>query len=151
MNRIFENLYANRELHAVLFGSICEEYDLTLTELLVLLFLDKSENGDTATDIVEELKITKSHVSASVRDLEERGYIEGGYEGRNRRTVHLRLCEKSKDVIAAGRRVQNDFISIVCRGFSSDELSALKDYTRRMTENTNRYLGEHGYGKGGNA
>ncbi len=151
MNRIFENLYANRELHSVLFGSICEEYHLTLTELLVLLFLDKNEKSDTATDLVEKLKITKSHMSASVRDLEERGYLQGAYEGSNRRTIHLRLCEKSKEVIAAGQRAQKDFLSILCNGFSEDELRVLQTYTQRMTENVNRYLDGSGYGKGGNA
>lgn len=50
MNHIFENMYANRELHSVLFGAVCEKYDLTLSEMLVLIFLDKNRNSDTATE-----------------------------------------------------------------------------------------------------
>lgn len=149
MNRFFENLYANKELHSLLFGSVCEKYDLTLTEMLVLLFLNKNKDSDTATDIVEKLKITKSHVSASVRDLEERGYIKGVHVGKDRRSIHLQLCDKSAEIIEAGKKIQNEFISIICRGFSEEELGTLENYVQRMTENANRYLSDHGYRKGG--
>lgn len=151
MNRIFENLYANKELHAVLFGSICEKYDLTLTEILVLLFLKKNKNkeSDTATDIVEKLKITKSHVSCSVRDLEERGYIRGIHVGKDRRSIHLQLCDKSTEIIREGEQIQNEFVSIIYRGFSDDELQTLNNYIQRMTENANGYLRDHDYRKGG--
>lgn len=74
MDSIFENLYVNRELQSSLFASVCSKYQLTRTELLVLLFLGKNARN-TATDIVENLKIAKSHVSASVHDLEERGFV----------------------------------------------------------------------------
>ena len=60
MNEVFESLYVNRELHAVLFDSVCKKYGLTLTELHVLFFLKKNQECNTATDIVDNLKITKS-------------------------------------------------------------------------------------------
>lgn len=149
MNRIIENMYANRELHSLLFASVCEEYDLTLTEMLVLLFLNNHQNSDTATDIVEELKITKSHVSASVRDLEERGYIKGVHMGNNRRSIHLQLCDKSTEIVKAGKKLQKEFMSIICSGFSGEELGALEQFILRMTENANRYLSDHNFRKGG--
>ena len=39
MNTMFENLYACKELHSILFYSICEKYNLTIAEILVLLYL----------------------------------------------------------------------------------------------------------------
>ncbi|MGN0168332.1 MAG: MarR family winged helix-turn-helix transcriptional regulator [Acetatifactor sp.] len=140
MNSILENLYTNRELHSVLFDSICTKYRLTHTEMLVLLFLRENVPCDTATDIVEKLKITKSHVSASVRDLEERGYLKGNYEGHNRRTIHLQLCDNASEIVRAGETAQNEFLSILCQGFSEEEKSRLQSYVQRMTENANRYL-----------
>ena len=59
MNPIFENLYATKELQSVLCASVCEAYGLPLTEVLVLLFLSKNKDSDTATDIVDKLKIAK--------------------------------------------------------------------------------------------
>ena len=75
MEGIIDNLFVNRELYASLFGPLCEKYHLTMTEMIVLMFLAKNRGYDTASDIVENLKITKSHVSISLRDLEERGYV----------------------------------------------------------------------------
>lgn len=140
MNSLLENLYVNRELHSVLLNSICAKYKLTRTEMLVLLFLRKNMSYDTATDIVEKLKITKSHVSASVRDLEERGYLKGNYEGQNRRTIHLQLCDDAEEIIKEGESIQDEFTSIICRGFSEEEKGILKNYIQRMTENANEYL-----------
>lgn len=149
MNHIFENMYANRELHSVLFGAVCEKYDLTLSEMLVLIFLDKNRNSDTATEMVDKLKLAKSHVSASVRDLEARGYIKGSYGEKDRRTIHLRLCDKSTEIIRAGEHIQEEFLSVLCHGFSEQELGTLKNYMQRMTGNVNEYLCKNGYGKGG--
>ncbi len=72
MDSIFENLYVSRELQAILFASICSKYKITRTELLILLLL-KNNVLITATDIVNKLKIAKSHVSTSVRDLDNAG------------------------------------------------------------------------------
>ena len=67
MNTALENMYAGRELQSVLFYSVCAKYGLTLAELLVLLYLAGNKSAGTATDIVDKLKLTKSHVSMSVR------------------------------------------------------------------------------------
>lgn len=139
MDSIFENLYVNRDLQSFLYSSVCLKYHLTRTELLVLLFLGKNKRN-TATDIVDKLKITKSHVSASVRDLEERGYVKSNYEGNNHRSVHLKLCDNAEDIIKAGEAVQNKFISIVCKGFSQEERNTLKNFVQRMTANANDFL-----------
>lgn len=140
MDSIIENLYVSRELQTLLFGSVCAKYGLTRTEMLMLLFLGKNVRCDTATDIVQKLKITKSHVSASVRDLEERGLVKGCYEGNNHRTIHLQLCDDAEDIIKAGETVQDKFLSVICQGFSDEEKDVLRGYLQRMTENANEFL-----------
>lgn len=139
MKSIFENLYANKDLQASLFSSVCSKYHLTLTELLVLLFL-KNDSRNTATDLAGKLKIAKSHISASIRDLEERGYLTSRYEGNNHRSIHLSLCDNAKDIIQSGEEIQAKFISIICKGFSETEKQRLKGYIQRMTANANEYL-----------
>lgn len=140
MDGYIENLYVNRELYSVLFEPVCSKYRLTLTEMLILLFLSKNTGCDTASDIVDQLKITKSHVSASVRDLSERGYLEGNYEGHNHRTIHLRLCDSSMSVIREGQEVQEKFLTVISQGFTEEERIRLKNYLQRMNENANKYL-----------
>lgn len=95
MDIMLENLYVSRELYSFLLHPVCTKYDLAPAELLVLLFLANNTEYDTAKDIVNKLKIAKSHVSISVRALEERGYLKGNYEGRkDRRYARFKLGGK---------------------------------------------------------
>ena len=143
MDGLIESLYVNKELYSALFEPVCAKYKLTKAEMLVLLYLGKNSCHDTASDIVDRLKITKSHVSASVRDLAERGFLQGTYVGRNHRTIHLQLCENAEEVIREGRQVQEKFLDVVSRGFSEEEKNQIKGYIQRMNHNANEYLHEY--------
>lgn len=142
MYGIIDNLYVNRELYSALFIPVCAKYKITMTEMLVLLFLSRNAKSDTASDIVDELKIAKSHVSTSVRNLEERGYLQGSYVGRNRRTIHLQLCDNAMEIIREGKKVQEKFLSIISRGFAEEEIRIFASYIRRINDNANDYLQE---------
>lgn len=142
MDSIMENMYAGRELNSLLFAPVCLKYRLTLTEVLVLLFLANNKNQDTARDIAEKLKITKSHISVSVRHLEERGFLRGGFEGNNHRTIHLHICGQAEDIVAEILAVQQRMQAIMFEGFSEEERAKLKIYFGRMAVNINGYL-EH--------
>ena len=140
MDRIINNLYVNRELYSVLFGPICAKHNITMTEMLVMMFLSKNTDYDTASDIVENLKIAKSHVSISLRDLEERGYVQGCYKNKNHRTIHLKLCENAFNIIDDGKNIQKQFIDVLLKGFSADEKLTFASYIDRINENANGYL-----------
>ena len=140
MEGIIDNLFVNRELYASLFGPLCEKYHLTMTEMIVLMFLAKNRGYDTASDIVENLKITKSHVSISLRDLEERGYVEGKYKGENHRSIHLKLCDNSLNIIKDGENVQKVFIDVLLKDFSLEEKMIFKSFIQRINKNANEYL-----------
>lgn len=139
---IIDNLYVNRELFSALFFPVCAKYKMTKTEMLVLLFLSNDSEYDTASHIVNKLKITKSHVSASVRDLEERGYLHGSYEGHNHRTIHLQLCGNAAEIIREVKKAQNEYLSVISHGFTEEERKTLESYIKRMNDNANRYLKE---------
>ena len=141
MNKVFENLYAGKELQSQLFCSVCGKYGLTLAEMLILLYLSNNDD-DTAKDIVEKLKLTKSHVSISVRALRKRGYLKGSREPGDRRTVHLSLRTPAAKPIADARAVEEQFISIVENGFSPAETAAFQSFLTRATDNMNAFLGE---------
>ena len=147
MNAVLENLYVSRDLLSSLFGQVCTKYSLTPAEVLVLLFLANNREYDTAKDIVDKLRIAKSHVSVSVKNLEERGYLKGRYQENNRRTIHLRLCELSGDAVAEARRVQERFLAVLGQGFSEEELAVFTNYLRRVNGNMNAYLKNNASGK----
>ncbi len=141
MQVILEHLYVNRELHHVIFESICEKYDLTITEIMILLLLDH-EQIDTAKDIAMRFKIAKSHLSTSIRNLEDKGYIYGEYVGKDHRTIHLHLCENASEVVNESSKTYHNFFNVLVKGFDEDEKVQALNYLQRMIENANAFLNE---------
>lgn len=144
MDSVFEMMCVNRELHSALFVPICTKYHLTHAQIVVLLFLSEQKEGNTAADIVDCLKFAKSHVSTSIRDLVERGFLLGNYEGRNHRSIHLQLCESAKAIVEEGWSVQKEFADILYMGFSGEERQKLEESLQKMVENANQHLKNHG-------
>lgn len=148
LDALVDSLYVNRELFTALFLPVLSRYGLTMTEMVILLYLDKHGPGATAADIVERLRITKSHVSASVRDLTERGLLRGSHTGGDHRAIHLRLCGEGARVAAEGRGVQEEYLAVLLEGFDSAEREALRSYMQRMNRNAAAHLHRKGGAKG---
>ena len=143
MNDLFENIFSSRDLYHSLMTPVCEKYGITHTELVILLFLTNNPKLDTATDIVEKHRITKSSVSASVRVLQERGLITGEFTDGNHRSIHLRVCEAADKIIRDGMTAQKRFLSVMTDGFSQEEKRNLRDYLERINRNIAVYSGKH--------
>ena len=54
---------------------------------------------DTATQIVRYRHLAKSHVSVSIRSLQERGLILGEHKGRESQNHSLKCCRNKKQII----------------------------------------------------
>ena len=78
-------------------------YGVTRTELDILLFLANNPQYDTARDIIEVRRITKSHASISLKSMMESGYLRGDYNEGNRKVVHLSLLPAAMPVVRAGQ------------------------------------------------
>lgn len=72
----------SRDFYTGLIDPVCKKYGLTQMEFNILLFLANNPECDTAAQIIRKRAFTKSHVSMSVRSLEERGLLTGEYMGR---------------------------------------------------------------------
>ena len=114
---------------------ISTSFDLTSMELAILLFLANNPEYDTAKDITKKRHLTKSPVSVSVRDLEERGFIRKERRDGNNRTFHLVLLSSSDDIIHEGQRAQAEFLSSVTTGFSDRETELFQTFVDRMNKN----------------
>ena len=143
MNDLFENIFSSRDLYHSLMTPVCEKYGITHTELVILLFLTNNPKLDTATDIVEKHRITKSSVSTSVRMLQERGLITGEFTDGNHRSIHLRVCEAADKIIRDGMTAQKRFLSVMTDGFSQEEKRNLRDYLERINRNIAVYSEKH--------
>lgn len=140
MDDYFDNIHLNKALLCVFFDPICLRYELTLTELFVLLHLRRNTQHNTATDIVHRLRVAKSYISLSVRRLEERGFVEGYYTQSNHRSIHLRLCVKAQEIVEAAEHAQHALLEVALRGFTPQEIASLQTALQRIAENTNAFL-----------
>ncbi|MCR4725404.1 MAG: MarR family transcriptional regulator [Clostridia bacterium] len=125
----FSELYERR------MAPVSSSFHLTAIELSILLFLANNPNYDTAKDIVDKRHLTKSHVSISLRDLEERGLIRKERRNGDNRKVHLVLLSSSDDIIREGQKAQSAFLSAVTTGLSASDMEQFQSYIDRMNEN----------------
>lgn len=71
--------------YEVLTCSICDRYKLTRMEYDILMFLYHNPHNNKAFDIVKIRKSTKSHVSTSLKLLEDSGLVEKKQSADNNR------------------------------------------------------------------
>ena len=110
----------------------------------VLMFLSNNPQYDTAAQIVKIRRLTKSHVSVSLKGLQERGFVKGFYLPGNQKTLHLLLTEQAGPVIAAGVAAQKAFGDKLIRGFTPEEVAQLQILTEKMHENMKQEAEKHG-------
>lgn len=139
---LWEHQNAIKTLYSRCIEKICGEHRITRMELDILLFLANNPCFDTATDIVEIRYLSKSQVSASIRLLEEKGYIRKMYAQDNRKTAHLKICERAAPIIADGQAAQKKFAAVMLRGFSEEDIKNMRSCINRMWENIDNYLKE---------
>lgn len=118
----------------------CMQHDLIKTEMDILLFLHNNPGYDTATDIVRLRHLSKSHVSKSIQSLKERGYLTAFYQGSNRRTIHLKLCDAADAAISDGLQAQERFAAVLLADFSEEEKTQFQRYLCRITDNLQTYF-----------
>lgn len=96
---------------------VCKKYQLTRMELDILLFLANNPGYDTAKDIIERRRLTKSHVSMSLKDLERRDLVQKEYYPGNQKTAHLKLSSASIQMVAEGQPGPEEVFSDGFPGF----------------------------------
>ncbi len=138
---------SQHELYQRYMAKVSGKFDLTSMELAIILFLANNPEYDTAKDIVERRHLTKSHVSISIRSLEEKEYLKKEFRNGNHRTSHLVLLPASKKAVKEGQKAQRDFMAVMARGFSESELDRIKKEINRVYDNIILELNEMDRGK----
>lgn len=128
------------KLYNSLFLGVLEKYRLTQLEIDILLFLANYPACDTARDIVERRHLAKSHVSAGVESLVNRGLLERSWLEDNRKTIHLKLTERAAPIVEEGRAVQLRYGALLLDGFSEQERETLCSFLERVGENVDAAL-----------
>ena len=80
-------------------SGVCEKYQLRQLEYDILMFIYNNPAYNTAADIVRIRKSTKSHVSTSLKVLEDRGFIERRVDKDNKKHVTIHLLQLANEAI----------------------------------------------------
>ena len=105
--------------YELLSGAVCDRYELTQMEYDILMFLHNNPQNNTAAEIVKIRKSTKSHVSTSLKTLENKGLVE------------------------AGLNAQKEFAKNVLSGMTEEEKHMCMKVFDKICNNAEKCLREH--------
>ena len=106
----------------------------------ILMFLHNNPQYNTAAEIVKIRKSTKSHVSTSLRMLEEKGLIEKRQSEDNKKYIAIILLDKAKTIVNEGIAVQKQFARDILDGLSEEEMDMCKAVFEKIYENAEKRL-----------
>ena len=112
--------------YEILMSSVCEKYQLKHLEYDILMFLHNNPQYRTAADIVRVRKSTKSHVSTSLKTLEDRGFIAKKTDPVNKKHIELDLLEPANEIVRDGLLAQRQFTEQMLRGLTPEEIAQVE-------------------------
>ena len=122
---------------------VCDRYQLTQMEYDILMFLHNNPKHNTAADIVKIRKSTKSHVSTSLKALENKGLIERIQSARNKKHIEIFLLDKAELIVEAGLNAQKEFAKNVLSGMTEEEKHMCMKVFDKICNNAEKCLREH--------
>ena len=126
--------------YEMLTRSVCDRYKLTQMEYDILMFLYNNPQYNTAADIVKIRKSTKSHVSTSLKFLEDRGLIEKKQSEDNKKHIEIVLLDDAALIVDAGLNAQKQFAQNVLRGLTEEEKHVCMNVFDRICNNAEELL-----------
>ncbi len=102
-------------------NKVAKEYDISATELKIMMYLDGNHENDLARDIVKSLMIAKSSTSTSVSSLVSKNYLVKLQDQHDKKIYHLKLTQEGKNVIQALDEQLEGFTSKLADGLTDTE------------------------------
>lgn len=128
--------------YELLSGEVCDRYELTQMEYDILMFLHNNPQHNTAADIVKVRKSTKSHVSTSLKSLENKGLIARIQSEDNKKHITIVLLEKAELIVQEGICAQKQFAHNVLSGLTEEEKHMCIKVFHKICNNAEEHLRE---------
>ena len=129
--------------YELLSGEVCDRYELTQMEYDILMFLHNNPQNNTAAEIVKIRKSTKSHVSTSLKNLENKGLVERKQSKDNKKHIEIVLLSGAEPIIQEGIKAQKEFARNVLKGLTEEEKHTCKYVFDKICSNADEYLKKH--------
>ena len=121
-------------------SGVCEKYQLRQLEYDILMFIYNNPAYNTAADIVRIRKSTKSHVSTSLKVLEDRGFIDRRIDKDNKKHVTIHLLQLANEVIEDGIWAQKEFAQDMFEVLSEEEIKVFMSVFQKVYDNAERMI-----------
>ena len=128
--------------YELLSSEVCDRYELTQMEYDILMFLHNNPQHNTAADIVKVRKSTKSHVSTSLKSLENKGLIARIQSEDNKKHITIVLLEKAELIVQEGICAQKQFAHNVLSGLTEEEKHMCIKVFHKICNNAEEHLRE---------
>jgi MarR family transcriptional regulator for hemolysin len=135
ISSFFDILSQSQKAYSRQLEPVCKKWNVSRSEMDVLLFLYNNPGYDRAADIVTHRGMTKSHVSMSVANLCDLELLVRNFSEVDRRTAHLELTDRGREIAAEGKQAQQEFFARLYQGVPEEELELVKNITRKVCEN----------------
>ena len=89
---------------------------------------------------MRERKSTKSHVSTTLKLLEDNGFVMKKQSADNKKRIEIVLLEPAQEIIQAGLNVQKEFIQNMFQGLTEEEMAIWKNIFVKMCNNAEKCL-----------
>ena len=126
--------------YELLSGKVCDKYKLTQMEYDILMFLHNNPQNNTAAEIVKIRKSTKSHVSTSLKNLENKKLIERKQSEENKKHVEIFLLDKAELIVEEGINAQKQFAQNVLSGLTEEEKDMCIRVFNKICNNAEEHL-----------
>ena len=130
-----ENLLLFHKLYDQTMDPVAQGCGLTRMELDLLLFLCNNPAHNTAAEAVRLRQWTKSHVSAAVHALRQKGLLAAGHPPDNRKVLHLTPLPAAQGILARGTAAQEAFRRALFQGFTPEEARLLEGMLQKIARN----------------
>lgn len=100
-----------------------------------ILFILSKESGMSQKLLAEKIGITPPSMTAALRKLEAKGYVEKEPDVCDQRILRVRLTEKGENCIEGLKRVADHMEEILFRNFSQEERLLMKRLLLEMRKN----------------
>ncbi|MFX1309647.1 MAG: MarR family winged helix-turn-helix transcriptional regulator [Promethearchaeota archaeon] len=130
-----------RQLMLSVFDKLLEDYqidEITAAQGRVMFPLWRKDNISFQT-LKKKTMLSKATLSYMLDKLEEAGHIKRIPSENDKRTIHIKLTKKNKDLQEKFIQVSIQMKDIFYKGFSEKEIDEFEKYLRRLLENLINY------------
>lgn len=126
---------AIKKLYDNSFDDLRIKYGLTMNEIMFLLYLDKNKANNTASEIVENLVTTKSHISKSIDSLAKRNIIIRIQDELDKKIIRLYISDTANDLLDDLRTREEIINRTITKGIPKDDLETFNRVLEQMKKN----------------